>query len=92
MVRKKSTTLRISAQGQQEIKRAIATKKWKISAEDSRPLIKASLEYIEEYKQVNQLTDWDSHWLTYFEQIFRVEKFQDGRKNKEQKNKKQTKK
>jgi tetratricopeptide (TPR) repeat protein len=85
MVRNKTTTLRISAQGQQEVKRAIATKKWKISAEDSRPLIKASLEYIEEYKQVNQLTDWDSHWLTYFEQIFRVEKFNDSQKNKEQK-------
>lgn len=67
-------TLTASETGQQKIREAIEGKKWKISQEDTRPLVAASLEYIKQYQAEHKLADKDTKWLTDFERIFRVEK------------------
>ncbi|MTJ55935.1 hypothetical protein FJR38_26390 [Anabaena sp. UHCC 0253] len=63
-------TLTASEVGQQKIQEAIDLKKWKVSQEDIRPLVAASLKHIEQYQAGNQLGDNDLKWLENFEKIF----------------------
>jgi GTPase SAR1 family protein len=79
-------TFTASKEGHQKIQTAIANRKWKVSEQDTRPLVIACYRYIEEYQQNHQLSDNDPRWLKDFEQIFRVER--DKRQTQEQKQEK----
>ncbi|MBD2482700.1 NB-ARC domain-containing protein [Planktothrix sp. FACHB-1365] len=79
-------TFTASKEGHQKIQTAIANRKWKVSEQDTRPLVIACYRYIEEYQQKHQLSDNDPRWLKEFEQIFRVER--DKRQTQEQKQEK----
>lgn len=77
-------TFTASKEGHQKIQTAIANRKWKVSEQDTRPLIIACYKYIEEYQQKHQLSDNDPRWLKDFEQIFRVERGQHQTKEQKQ--------
>ncbi|WP_254174023.1 ATP-binding protein [Planktothrix pseudagardhii] len=79
-------TFTASKEGHQKIQTAIADRKWKVSEQDTRPLVIACYRYIEEYQQKHQLSDNDPRWLKDFEQIFRVER--DKRQTQEHKQEK----
>jgi len=63
-------TLTASKLGQEKIREAIEVKKWKVNMNDTRPLLEASLKYIEQYQAGNKLLDNDTKWLANFEKIF----------------------
>jgi hypothetical protein len=69
-------TLTKSAIGTIKVDQAIQNKKWKVSENDTRPLVQACLAYIKQYQTAHQFTDQDLRWLQDFQNIFRIERSQ----------------